>query len=92
MRTATREMAGSLSRFGLLCDGFRVVGKPEVIQEGHVGSAEIGSKMPTEVNSLCPNPLLLIALLPTVYLRHGFGNNANEFRCIMATARILNRK
>jgi hypothetical protein len=27
-----------------------------------VGSAEIGAKMPTEVNSLCPNPLLLIAL------------------------------
>jgi|HubBroStandDraft_6_1064221.scaffolds.fasta_scaffold01629_2 hypothetical protein len=31
-------------------------------KNGHVGSAEIGAKMPTEVNLLCPNPLLLIAL------------------------------
>jgi hypothetical protein len=44
----------------------------KVFKNEHAGKAEMGSEMPTEVNSLCPNPPLLIALhSPHVFLETG---------------------
>ena len=49
-----------------------MVGRPEIIHKRLLGSALLRSKVLTKVNSVWPNPLLLIALyLPGVLLETG---------------------
>ena len=74
----------------------------QVSKNGHVGSAEIGAKMPTEVNSLCPNPLLLIAShSPHALLKTGLrlchpeksrDSNALHCRVVRSLQSSLSRK